>query len=227
MKGFPIYQRDVPARAAAEGGAAENKPAPRILVVGGVHGDELSSSSLVFRWIAMAAESPAEIAWRFVPAINPDGLLQPRPTRTNANGVDLNRNFPTPQWSADAQKWWVERARKDPNRWPGPTAQSEPEVRFVVDTIERWKPDLVVSVHAPYSLLDYDGPSAPPRRLGRLFLDRLGVFPGSLGSYGGLHKRLPVVTIELPSAALTPTEAEMRSMWADLLRWAGQHLAER
>ena len=223
VKGFPLYQRDVPARTAA----AEIKPAPRILVVGGVHGDELSSSSLVFHWIAMAAESPAEIAWRFVPAVNPDGILQPRPTRTNANGVDLNRNFPTPQWTADAQKWWVERARKDANRWPGPTAQSEPEVRFVVDTIERWKPDLVVSVHAPYSLLDYDGPSAPPRRLGRLFLDRLGVFPGSLGSYGGLHKRLPVVTIELPSAAFTPTDAEMRSMWADLLRWAGQYLAER
>jgi len=224
VKGFPLYQRDVPARTAADA-ATEPKPTPRILVVGGVHGDELSSSALVFHWIGMAAASPAEIAWRFVPALNPDGLLQARPSRTNANGVDLNRNFPTPDWATEAQKWWVDRTRKDPNRWPGKAALSEPEARFLVETIDRWKPDLVVSVHAPYGLLDFDGPSAPPRRIGRLILDRLGVFPGSLGSYGGLHKGMPVVTIELPSAAYTPTDAEMRSMWTDLLRWAGQHLA--
>lgn len=224
VKGFPIYQRDIAPRVSGQP-AADARPGPRILVVGGVHGDELSSASLVFHWIAMATAAPADIAWRFVPAVNPDGLLQARPTRVNANGVDLNRNFPTPHWHAEAQKWWAERARKDPNRWPGKAAVSEPESRYVVETIERWKPDLVVSVHAPYGLLDFDGPRAPPQRIGRLVLDRLGVFPGSLGSYGGLHKGMPVVTIELPSASFTPTGAEMRAMWNDLLRWAGQHLA--
>lgn len=225
VKGFPLYQRDVPTRGASEPAAGDAKPGLRILVVGGVHGDELSSSSLVFHWIAIASAQPAGIAWRFVPAANPDGLLSARPTRTNANGVDLNRNFPTPQWFAEAPKWWAERARKDPKRWPGHAAVSEPESRFVVETIERWKPDLVVSIHAPYGLLDFDGPRPPPQRLGRLMLDRLGVFPGSLGSYGGMHRNLPVVTIELPSANFTPTDAEMRAMWDDLLRWAGQHLA--
>ena len=225
VKGFPLYQRDVAARIAGEPAPADAKPGPRILVVGGVHGDELSSASLVFHWIAMAAAAPTEVAWRFVPAVNPDGLLQERPTRTNANGVDLNRNFATPRWDTEAQKWWIARAHRDPKRWPGRSALSEPESRFVVETIDRWKPDLVVSVHAPYGLLDFDGPKEPPQKIGRLILDRLGVFPGSLGSFGGLHKGMPVVTIELPSAAYTPTEAEMRAMGGDLLRWAGQHLA--
>jgi hypothetical protein len=55
--------------------------------------------------------------------------------------------------------------------------------------------------------------------LGRLYLDQVGIFPGSLGNYGGVHKGVPVVTIELPNAMRTPLDAEMRQMWLDLLRW--------
>ena len=75
-------------------------------------------------------------------------------------------------------------------------------------------------------MLDFDGPSVPPSKLGRLYLDQVGIFPGSLGNYGGVHKGIPVVTIELPNAARTPPEAEMRQMWADLHRWMGERLAQ-
>ena len=34
-----------------------------------------------------------------------------------------------------------------------------------------------------------------------------------------MGEKVPVVTIELPSALRTPQEAEMRKMWQDLLRW--------
>ena len=50
-------------------------------------------------------------------------------------------------------------------------------------------------------------------------LDQVGIFPGSLGNCGGVHKGVPVVTIELPNAMRTPLDAEMRQMWLDLLRW--------
>lgn len=227
VNGFPLYQRDVSARfqeiAAPEGPKPPRRP--RVLVVGGIHGDELSSTSLVFHWIAHAMETGADMDWRFLPAVNPDGLMQPRPTRTNARGVDLNRNFPTPRWAQEAPEYWAKRTKKDPRRYPGPTPLSEPETRFLNDTMDRWKPDLIVSVHAPYGVLDYDGPSIPPERLGRLFLDRVGIFPGSLGHYGGVHRGVPVVTIELPSAIRTPTNAEMRQMWLDLLRWIGERLS--
>ena len=89
-----------------------------------------------------------------------------------------------------------------------------------------FKPNLIVSIHAPYGVLDFDGPSVPPSKLGRLYLDQVGIFPGSLGNYGGVHKGIPVVTIELPNAARTPPEAEMRQMWADLHRWMGERLAQ-
>ena len=162
----------------------------RVLVIGGIHGDEMSSSSMVFHWINQAQVPPADmpdpIHWRFIPALNPDGLFSRPARRVNAHGVDLNRNFPTPNWARDAH--------------------------------------LIVSIHAPYGVLDFDGPSVPPSKLGRLYLDQVGIFPGSLGNYGGIHKRVPVVTIELPSASRTPLDAEMRQMWLDLLRWTAERL---
>jgi protein MpaA len=226
VKGVPLYLRDVPARGVEPEAwvGPPPRPARRVLVVGGIHGDELSSASLVFHWIGHAADAAGGIDWRFLPALNPDGLMLPKPSRVNANGVDLNRNFPTPRWAQEAPRYWEKRTRRDPRRWPGRSAMSEPETRFLVDVMARWKPDLIVSVHAPYGVLDFDGPVEPPTRLGRLHLERVGIFPGSLGHYGGVHKGVPVVTIELPNALRTPTEAEMRQMWRDLLRWVDERL---
>ncbi|MBK7004305.1 MAG: murein peptide amidase A [Burkholderiales bacterium] len=200
----------------------------RVLVVGGIHGDEMSSSSMVFHWISLAQVAPADmpdpIHWRFIPALNPDGLFARPARRVNARGVDLNRNFPTPNWARDARIYWEDRTRKDPRRWPGSKPLSEPESRFLLAEMDSFKPNLIVSIHAPYGVLDFDGPSVPPSKLGRLYLDQVGIFPGSLGNYGGVHKRVPVVTIELPSAARTPLDAEMRQMWLDLLRWSAERL---
>lgn len=218
VQGRPIWGRDVQA----------GDSHLRILVLGGIHGDEMSSSSLVFHWIAMAQAqatgTPVAIHWRFIPSLNPDGLFARPARRVNARGVDLNRNFPTPNWDRDARRYWEGRTRKDPRRWPGSKPLSEPESRFLLDQMDSFKPNLIVSVHAPYGLLDFDGPRVPPSNLGRLFLDQVGIFPGSLGNYGGIHKGVPVVTIELPNAARTPTDAEMRQMWADLLRWTSDRL---
>lgn len=226
VAGTPLLLRDVPAASSAEE-PLTTRPPLRVLVLGGIHGDEMSSASLVFRWLHMAAQPgqrAAAVSWRFVPIVNPDGLLKKTSTRTNGRGVDLNRNFPTPNWSQLAPQYWDQRTKKDPRRWPGPAAVSEPETRFVVDTIQTWQPDLIVSVHAPYAVLDFDGPLMPPQKLGRLFLDRVGVFPGSLGAYGGNTLGVPVVTLELPNAWRVPPEGELKQIWADLLRWVDEKL---
>ena len=218
VKGRALLGRDVPADDAQL----------NVIVVGGIHGDEMSSVSLVFHWLALAQDPPADmpmpINWRFIPSLNPDGLLSVPSRRANANGVDLNRNFPTPHWARDARKYWEVRTRRDPRRWPGKSALSEPESQFLHQQMDRFKPNLIVSAHAPYGVLDFDGPAVPPSRLGRLYLDQVGIFPGSLGNFGGVHKGVPVVTIELPSANRTPTDAEMRQMWLDLLRWTTARL---
>lgn len=218
FKGRTLWGKDVPAEDAKL----------RVMVVGGIHGDEMSSVSLVFHWLSLAQSPPADMpqgtTWRFIPSLNPDGLFASPPRRVNANGVDLNRNFPTPNWARDARSYWEIRTRRDPRRWPGSRPLSEPESQFLSQQMGSFKPHLIVSVHAPYGVLDFDGPAVPPSRLGRLYLDQVGIFPGSLGNFGGVHKGVPVVTIELPSATRTPTDAEMRQMWLDLLRWTMERL---
>ncbi|MFO1244749.1 MAG: DUF2817 domain-containing protein [Ramlibacter sp.] len=218
VRGQTLYTRDIaPADARL-----------RVLVIGAIHGDELSSASVALHWIRLAQDPliqmPQPVHWRFIPALNPDGLLNRPPRRVNANGVDLNRNFPTPNWERDAAIYWEKRVRKDPRRWPGHKPLSEPESRFVHEQMQSFKPHLIVSIHAPYGVLDFDGPSVPPSKLGRLYLDQVGIFPGSLGNYGGVHKGVPVVTVELPNAMRTPLDAEMRQMWIDLLRWMSERL---
>mgnify|MGYP001764976339 CR=1 FL=1 len=214
VQGRTLYQRDVIAPEARL----------RVLVVGAMHGDELSSASVALHWIQRAMETPSNVHWRFIPALNPDGLMARPAKRVNARGVDLNRNFPTPNWASDAKIYWEQRTKKDPRRWPGLKPLSEPESKYFHEEMERFQPDLIVSIHAPYGVLDFDGPTVPPARLGRLYLDQVGIFPGSLGNYGGVHKGMPVVTIELPSAIRTPLDAEMRQMWLDLLRWMSERV---
>jgi murein peptide amidase A len=216
VKGQTLWVRDLPVPDAKL----------RVLVVGGIHGDELSSAALALHWIPLAKEIPAQTHWRFIPLLNPDGLLTSPARRTNANGVDLNRNFPTPQWDKEAPIYWEQKVNRDPRRWPGPKPLSEPESRYLHEEMERFKPDMIVSIHAPYGVLDFDGPTTPPAKLGRLYLDQVGIFPGSLGNYGGIHKRMPVVTIELPSAFRTPLAGEMRQMWLDLVRWQSERLLQ-
>ena len=207
----------------------------RVLVIGAIHGDEPSSASVALHWLKLAEVAPADmpqaVHWRFVPVLNPDGLFSQPPRRVNASGVDLNRNFPTPNWERDAKNYWENRTRKDPRRYPGVKPLSEPESRFIYEEMQRFKPQLIVSIHAPYGVLDFDGPKngkfVPPSRLGRLYLDQVGIFPGSLGNYGGVHKGVPVVTVELPNSTRTPLDAEMRQMWLDLLRWMSERTSER
>lgn len=201
------------------------EPARRIMVIGGIHGDELTSVSIVFRWLESIRDPEAAgHRWRLIPAANPDGLLARPSTRVNANGIDLNRNFPTPDWERDARDYWVRRAQRDPRRNPGEKAGSEVETRWLQAQIDTFRPDLIVSVHAPYNLLDYDGPVPEPMRFGRLALYRLGVYPGSLGNYSGLHKLIPVVTIELPYAGIMPGQREEQAIWRDMLRWIDHNI---
>lgn len=228
-KGQALMLLDRPARTQKLASTASSiARAPRVLVIGGIHGDELTSVSIVFRWLQWLDEPEAQnYHWRVVPLANPDGLLSNPPQRMNANGVDLNRNFPTPGWSEEAPHYWKKQTGSDPRRFPGRHALSESETTWLHEQIEQFQPDVIFSIHAPFGILDYDGPARQPRRFGQLNLSRLGVYPGSLGNYGGVFKKLPVVTIELPNAVAMPPLREQRAIWKDMMAWLRQNITAR
>lgn len=213
VKGVPLWSTDIAPPTEAPGPL-------RVLVLGGIHADEEASVVLVMDWIERARQAGGgrPVHWRMAPLVNPDGFFVPSRTRVNSNGVDLNRNFATRQWSEEARKYWVKVTRSDPRRFPGPAPLSEPESRWVHGQIDQFQPHLIVSVHAPYGVLDFDGPPPPPNRLGNLMLDQVGIYPGSLGNYGGIVLGVPVVTLELKHSTRV-TASDASAMWNDLQAW--------
>ncbi|MBF0342391.1 MAG: succinylglutamate desuccinylase/aspartoacylase family protein [Magnetococcales bacterium] len=207
----------------------DRPPQARVLILGGLHGDEYSSVSIVFKWMEILdTHHSGMFHWRIVPLVNPDGLLRENAQRTNAHGVDLNRNFPTTDWHRESREYWIKKTNSDPRRFPGPAPLSEPESRWVAEEIERFRPNVIVALHAPFGLLDFDGPpTTPPERLGALFLTLLGTYPGSLGRFAGIQKKLPIITIELPFSGVLPNPSEIITMWSDMVQWIRGHVHDR
>ncbi|MBI4005446.1 MAG: murein peptide amidase A [Gammaproteobacteria bacterium] len=200
-------------------------PIGRVLLFGGIHGDEYSSVSIVFKWMNILDQHHSGLFhWHIVPLLNPDGLLQENSQRGNANGVDLNRNFPTSNWEEESERYWTEKTDRNPRRYPGENALSEPEAQWLVKEIESFKPDVIVTIHAPHGVVDYDGPPDGPYKLGRLYLGLLGTYPGSLGRYAGIQKQISVVTVELPYSGIMPKPGEISDIWKDLINWLIRHL---
>lgn len=216
VEGFPLLVKEYPP-------LESRQPRGRILLVGGTHGDELSSISVVFKWMHILEKHHSGLFhWRINPLLNPDGALQRRHRRTNANAVDLNRNFITPGSHFGAPlAYWYGKGGKNKRRYPGPYPLSEPETNWLYQEISHFKPDVIIAVHAPYSLVDFDAPSRDnaPRRIGNLYKNLMGTYPGSLGNYAGMHLGIPVITLELPHAGIMPTGNQISQLWTDLVRW--------
>jgi murein peptide amidase A len=215
--------RSRPVLARRGGASASDARATRVLVLGAIHGDELTAGWLALQWAAMSPPDGNEFSVLHVPIANPDGVFDAAPSRTNARGVDLNRNFPTPQWNSESVKWWTQQAKRDPRRWPGKAAASELETKNVISLIQSFKPSVIVSIHAPLGVLDYDGGGLPPKRIGSIWLDIVGIYPGSLGHYASRSHGIPVLTVELPHALKTVPQQESERMWTDLFAWVRKY----
>jgi protein MpaA len=174
---------------------AEREDAPTVLLLGAIHGDEPMSHRLLEGFAAELERHPEWAAGRRVvlaTPLNPDGLA--RGTRANARGVDLNRNFPA---SSGVGSWRPGEAR-------GAAPLSEPESRLVAHLLETFRPLAVVSVHAPFRCVNWDGPAEGLARAmaaenGYELRPSIGYpTPGSLGAWLGGDRQVPIVTLELP-----------------------------
>jgi protein MpaA len=112
--------------------------------------------------------------------------------------VDLNRNCPTANWAATSEK---------PQHYPGHAPASEPETRALIRLIERLQPTLIVTLHAPLACVNYDGPAASSAAqlaaaIGLPVRAEIGYpTPGSLGTWAGVERGIPIVTVEFGEVA--------------------------
>ena len=156
---------------------------PRILIVGSVHGNEPAGTVVATRLLHATPPNRGSI-W-VVQDLNPDGHAAKR--RTNARGVDLNRNFP-------------------------PAAASERETRLAMQLIRRLRPDVTIWFHQPQALVRAWGPNvAIARRFARLAgmrFRRLPWPPGSATAWQ--HRAFPrsrAFVVELRAGELGIREA--------------------
>ena len=164
---------------------------PRVVIIGAIHGDERCTVVFGERvGVRLRGGWADELGMRvtFVHVANPDGVALG--TRENARGVDLNRNFPADNFQAGADG--------------GPEPLSEPESRAIHDLIVDVEPDAIIALHCCEPMFDFDGPAAElaetmaaamPAEFD-LPVERLGASPGSLGSWAGEDRGIPVVTVE-------------------------------
>ncbi len=167
----------------------------RVYIIGLIHGNEPEGFEALDGVRHAVGRHPG-VRVRLIPTMNPDG--QAARSRGNARGVDLNRNWPASNFTPA------------PDR--GPSALSEPESAAVFADLVRFDPDLLIVLHSigrggPF--VNFDGPD-PVGRLAAAFVEAAAQgdpswrvvpsmgypTPGSLGTFAGVDRRIPTLTIE-------------------------------
>ncbi len=163
-----------------------NSKNPSVLVIGVFHGDEPQGEYLINQYL------------KNNPATNL--LMMPRlnscNTRVNKNGVDLNRNFPTKNWELSERNEY----------FGGDFPTSEEETRFIIEVVEKYNPQVILSLHAPYKVVNYDGGNSENLNLVEKIAKIMNYpvessigypTPGSFGTWAGIEKEILTITLEL------------------------------
>lgn len=187
----------------------------QIVVIGQMHGSEPGGRRVVRE---LADRSiPAGVGLWLVTSMNPDG--DARGTRGNADGVDLNRNFPT-GWRPGSQGTY----------WPGPRSASEPETRGMMRFLERVRPTAVLSYHQAYDVVDISHPFSRPagRQLARYMGERAevvgcaGPCHGTMTQWIDRELRTIAITVEMDRRVSDPEARRAATAVLRLGRWLGR-----
>ena len=163
-----------------------------VLWVGGIHGDEPEGQVVTANLAAAFLDEGLanSVTLIIFEDDNPDGRAAH--SRTNAHGVDLNRNFPAANFS--------------PGNGHGPRPLSEPESTALALLVCGARPNLTMVAHSGHrgsleNVVNYDGPSKAAASVfaklaAMTVVDTVYPTPGSFGSWAGTEGQLAVLTIE-------------------------------
>ena len=160
-----------------------------VLIVSTIHGNEWSGYPLSLKLVEQLSQEKDLLMGKTVlilPLANPDGFALYQ--RNNINWVDLNRNFPSENYGKSYRA--------------GEFPLSETESQALMETISRFEPHRIVTIHEPLECIDYDGKGEDLALrlsfISGLPVRRLPTYSGSLGSFVKAHLDCEFLTIELP-----------------------------
>lgn len=185
------------------------KSAKFIYLIGGTHGDEVEGVYVLdqlFKWLR-TDDKMDDQPIVCVPILNVDGYKAG--TRVNSHAIDLNRNYPSSDWSPDF--------KKDKYN-PGQNALSEPENQFLDSLFKSYPPGIVISFHSWKPMINYNGDSEDVA----LFIKSHNNYetshdigyatPGSLGTYVPENYGAGVVTFECPPFS---DDLSLKQIWQE------------
>lgn len=122
-----------------------NPAGEKVLFDGGMHGTENIGGELLYlyaKWLLtsgdpLASDILAGTCTLIVPAVNVDRYNR---DRTNAHGVDLNRNFAS-EWESGGS------TDPDSDTYRGSAPLSEPESQTMVQLFQTYRPEFYVNLH--------------------------------------------------------------------------------
>ena len=171
---------------------AKSSNSKNILIIGVCHGDEPQGFWAVKNYFFDSKKTfDSKNNIYIIPCLNPDGMK--KNLRKNSNGVDLNRNFPTKNW---------EKSDFKSDYYGGETPASEKETRFATESVSEAKPDFILTLHSPYAVVNYDGDAYQEAKViseltNYPIQQEIGYpTPGSFGTYCGVERKIPTITLE-------------------------------
>jgi hypothetical protein len=198
-----------------------------VLYIAAMEGNEQNSANLLAQWIpnidANADKIPSYRTLVIIPQINPDGYAAD--TRTNADGIDLNRNFPANNWQTQvteplANTTWTNDG--------GPNPLSEPESQAIAAYTQNNHPRLTLTMHSHGAIVEAND-AADSDALGIQYANLAGYAPIPTNQIGNffdytttgayedwMHDKLslPALEVELESPTNTEYSRNLPALWA-------------
>lgn len=167
-----------------------------LLLFGGIHGNEKGTVELLQKFIDVVTADPKLLSPSkklvVLPLLNPDGYSD-NIYRTNANGVNLNRNFPTMTWTQFS----------DSETFAGAKPFSESESRALQAAVEACNPSIMVAFHSQGGVVSPEA-NTESLALANWYIEKSGYtfyndwnYPGTATGWFSETTGNPAITVEL------------------------------
>lgn len=190
--------------------------ADTLLLFGAIHGNEMGTADLLTTLVqTVAADHSLMGASKrivIIPIANPDGYAD-RIDKLNANGVNLNTNFQTTNWTDKGPEGFS----------AGSEPFSEIESRVIRSVVEQYQPNTMISFHSHGALVSPEE-GAASIALGKWYARKSGYtyftdweFAGTATRWFTETSGKPAITVELSSHTRSDWNANKKAL-LELLR---------